>query len=713
MKKILKHILTVILLLASTAMIFSCNSGGEHGGSGDNNHQCVIPELVEGENGNWWLGDEDTGIPVESDSIEITDTKSEIVVISGEDYCKVTITLSDGTVKEALVKLPAQSSKPEEDGNGEENKGESEGGNVNFVTAASITNGYGGTNGIVCLMTDNDNGKFETLKLLDELYVEYGLVAGLGTVVKNLYTDSSYTSPKLGVIAKVQDFLDTGRWKIVNHSMTHTTYCDTVDGVKTVNEEKLHRELVTSLDHLRTLFPDQRVLTYAMTGNESALGSSSDTNNLRARERQVIAENYIGGRFKSTGATAFDQLEWNNLPFTCLSRASLEKILENIDAAAKDGKYYMVFNHYVIEDDRFSTVDESSWTNKSTAIALCERVSQYVKDGSLWNAHFEDAVMYMRERETATLTTAFSEGKISVIITDEMDDDIYNHPLTVKLTVPEDWENVRVVQNGVVSYAEVKETDGVRYVLANVTPDRGEATVESIAASEVPEATIPQIKPTPDITIKNPEVPNSEIPDVYTYENVDGYFGKLINFDNKASSANTISVVEEGENSVLKMEKTKGQSMPSVTIVGKTLAGATTYIAETKIKINRTSTSGEVYINLMDSQGNYAYCAYIKNNADGTHTFVDYRTGSGVRATSEKFGVVGEYVTLKIVYTVINGKSSITVYADETAILTSSNHYTAGVAPIEPELINALHINFGMGYIGDVCLDDTVVKAAE
>lgn len=705
MKKITSLILAFVLFATSLITLASCMSNDTSEDNSDSNHRCEIPKLTEGENGNWWLGGEDTGIPVDPATIEITNTKSELVAIDGEDYCKVTITLSDGTKKEVLAKLSSNTTSDPSDNEGEEME--------SFVTVASITNGLDGANGIVCLMTDNDNGKFETLKLLDELYVEYGLVAGLGTVVKNLYTDSSYTSPKLGVIAKVQDFLDTGRWKIVNHSMTHTTYCDEVNGVKVVNEEKLHRELVTSLEHLRTLFPDQRVLTYAMTGNESALGSSSDPNNLRASERQVIAENYIGGRFKSSDAIAFDKLQWNNLPFICLSRANIEKILNNIDSAARDGKYYMVFNHYVIDDDRFSTVDESSWTNKSTAIALCERVSQYVKDGSVWNAHFEDAVMYMRERETATLSAAFSDGKILVTITDEMDDTVYNHPLTVKLTVPEGWKNVKVVQNGVVSYTEVKEADGVRYVLANVTPDGGEASVESIAASEVPEATKPQVKPTPDITITNPSVPNSEIPDVYTYGNVDGYFGKLINFDNKGVSANTISVVEEGENSVLKMEKTNGQSMPSVTILGKTLTGATTYIAETKLKINRTSTSGEVYINLMDSQSNYAYRAYIKNNADGSHTFIDYRTGSSSRAISESFGVAGEYVTLKIVYTVQNGKSSITVYADGTEILTSSNHYTAGVAPMDPELISAMQINFGMAYIGEIYLDDTVVKATD
>ena len=94
---------------------------------------------------------------------------------------------------------------PTDSAENEKDEEEDDDGKVeSFVTTASITNGYGGTNGIVCLMTDNDSGKFETMKLVDELYAEYGLVGGWGTVVKNLETDTSFTVLKTGVVAKVQ-----------------------------------------------------------------------------------------------------------------------------------------------------------------------------------------------------------------------------------------------------------------------------------------------------------------------------------------------------------------------------------------------------------------------------------------------------------------------------------------------------------------------------
>lgn len=713
MKKTLSLILAVVLLLASAVMLFSCTPGDEANDNVENEHQCEVPKLTEGENGNWWLGDEDTGIPVESATVEITKTESELVTIDGIEYHKVVITLSNGIVKEVLEKIPTKATDPDGDGkddvdDGKDNEEDDKDDVIeNFVTTASITNGYGGTNGIVCIMTDNDSGKFETIQLLDEMYARYGLVAGHGTVVKNLYADSEYKVPNYGVVDKLQEFLDTGRWKIINHTMTHTPYCDTVDGKKVVNEDKLKSELVTSIDHLRKLFPDQRVLTFAMTGTQSSVGADSDPDNLRAREREVIGENYIGGRFKGAGATAFDEIQWNNMPHLQLNRGSLTNVLNSIDAAAKDGKYFMVYTHYVCEDDELGTVyNESSWTNRTTAEALCARVSQYVKDGSVWCAHFEDAVMYMRERLTSTLTTGFENGKITILLTDKMDDEIFNHPLTLKLTVPEAWGGVKITQNGVVSYAKVVEADGERYVLANVTPDKGEATVESIAVEDIPAETKPVVKPTPDITIK------VNAPDVYTFDDFEHELGRTISFNNAGKTSNKISVVTEGDNKVLKIEKSESGGNPAVTLAAKTLEGATSFILETKIKINQTNTSGESYVKLLNSTGKEAYSAFIKINSDGTMKLTDFNSGTtSIRTASSVFGDHKEYVNLKIVYTVVENKAAITVYADNTLILTSNNHYYTDSDPMTADQITSVRFNFSSSCLGELYIDDVVAKA--
>ncbi|MBQ8529531.1 MAG: hypothetical protein IJ459_07320 [Clostridia bacterium] len=495
MKRFTALLLTLIMFSCSLVTLVSCKdtggagsgdngnsangggSGGDEVGNGndgdgsdsaegdgnDNNHVCEVPELTLGDNGNWFLGGEDTGI---SCKLDITDTSAEIIESVGVNYCKVTITFSDGSQKNVVVELPKDDS--------------------SFKPTAIITNGYGGANGIICLMTDNDSGKFETLYLLDELYQKYGLVAGLGTVTKNLYTNSTYTVPIADKVAETQSFLDTGRWQIICHSMTHKTYGSGTGADFVIDEDRLYEEIVTSAALLRQLFPDERVLTYAMTGTQSAIGSSTDEYNFREAERKLIAEYYIGGRFSYVGPQSFDELEWNNLPYGLLSTRNLPTLLSNIDKAATEGKYYMVYNHYVIEDELIDTVSQSSWTTLSTAEALCERVAKYVADGSLWCAHFEDAVMYMRERQTASVLATYDNGVIRVLLTDKMDDEIYNHKLTVKITVPDSFAAVKIIQGDEVSYAEVISDGGTSYVLANLLPDGGIATLEPISPEDIP-----------------------------------------------------------------------------------------------------------------------------------------------------------------------------------------------------------------------------------
>ena len=373
-----------------------------------------------------------------------------------------------------------------------------------FITSVTITNGYGGANGIVVLMTDNDSGAFDTIERLDKLYAKYGLVGGIGMVAKNLYSDSDYTVPKENDVALWQEFLDTGRWSVICHSLTHGRHgSETEDGTGfIIDKEKVFSEVVTSAELLRELFPDERVATYVPPGAGSAINNHDPS--YRDYERELVRKYYIGARFTYAGAQDFEDLDFHSLPFTLLSTGNLSNILSNIDKCASEGKYYMVYNHYVIEDELIDTVNQSSWTTLSAAEALCKRVSGYVQSGKIWNAQLEDAVMYMRERDTASVQASYKDGAVYITLQDELDDEIFYHPLTLEVKVPEEWEAVKIVQGDRVSYAKVNfkpAFGGDSYVaLCDIVPNGIEATVTPCSLDDIPkeEATTPA--PTPSIT---------------------------------------------------------------------------------------------------------------------------------------------------------------------------------------------------------------------
>ncbi len=66
----------------------------------------------------------------------------------------------------------------------------------------------------------------------------------------------------------------------------------------------------------------------------------------------------------------------------------------------------------------------------------------------LWVAPFRDVTRYMRERMNGKAETTMRRKEILVSITHSLDPERYAFPLTVRTRLPEDWERVRVTQDG-------------------------------------------------------------------------------------------------------------------------------------------------------------------------------------------------------------------------------------------------------------------------
>ena len=111
---------------------------------------------------------------------------------------------------------------------------------------------------------------------------------------------------------------------------------------------------------------------------------------------------------------------------------------------------------------------------------ICKELAKDVNKGYLWNAHYEDAVLYVREATAATVSATGDSSRVEITLTDTLDDEIYNYPITVRMMIPDEWEKVSVTQNGVTEIVTPKVVSG-RWVLdVNIVPDRGVATLVPI-----------------------------------------------------------------------------------------------------------------------------------------------------------------------------------------------------------------------------------------
>ncbi len=97
-------------------------------------------------------------------------------------------------------------------------------------------------------------------------------------------------------------------------------------------------------------------------------------------------------------------------------------------------------------------------------------------DSKFWIATFRDAILYSKERNSAKVTvTSTSSTDISLSLTDNLDNSIYNYPLSLRYKMPDGWSEVTVSQNDEELTSEVK--DG--YIYFDAVPDNGTITITS------------------------------------------------------------------------------------------------------------------------------------------------------------------------------------------------------------------------------------------
>ncbi len=107
-----------------------------------------------------------------------------------------------------------------------------------------------------------------------------------------------------------------------------------------------------------------------------------------------------------------------------------------------------------------------------------ETLASKIKSGELRAGLFRDIALYGQERDTAKLTVKeSSKEKIILGLTDDMDDSIFNYPLTVKVRVEASWKNVEAIQDSKNVECRLVTNNGGNYALIQVVPDIGDVTV--------------------------------------------------------------------------------------------------------------------------------------------------------------------------------------------------------------------------------------------
>jgi hypothetical protein len=214
----------------------------------------------------------------------------------------------------------------------------------------------------------------------------------------------------------------------------------------------------------------KKVLCLAYPGGEAPVKNDPD----------VAVKYYIGARGTVGAANTANAINYMMTNSATINKEWVDKILDK--EQLKRGKYgsYRAWlcSHY--HGVNYGKTDEEK---KTSAAKVAENI-MYLKsrEADIWVGLFREVVLYGQERDTAKLKiTANSDNEIRFFLSDDMDDAIFDYPLTVKLRLTDAWNTAEATQGGKPVEIKLVTHENAKFALVRAIPDRGEVEIVQTA----------------------------------------------------------------------------------------------------------------------------------------------------------------------------------------------------------------------------------------
>jgi peptidoglycan/xylan/chitin deacetylase (PgdA/CDA1 family) len=245
---------------------------------------------------------------------------------------------------------------------------------------------------------------------------------------------------------------------IQSHSVTHLVRARGFDPADP--EKNVEAEYRKSKDAIAREIPGQAVLTLAYPGGAT---QKADNDEAKAMQHYIAAR---GGAALINPANRIDYRRTFSVGgglavgADAPERTRIENLL---DPGRPSGQYrgWLVTHFHQVKDPLKPGVVEAL---------------KYLQDKreDIWIGTFREVAQYGQERDTARLgVDAVSRDALRLTLTDDMSDERFDFPLTLKLRLPENWKNLRATQAGRLLASRILTHEGSRYALIQAVPDRG------------------------------------------------------------------------------------------------------------------------------------------------------------------------------------------------------------------------------------------------
>lgn len=311
-----------------------------------------------------------------------------------------------------------------------------------------------------------DDGIYSAAAEYNKLFKKYNIhgteMMITGYIAKDDGTPREKSATDGSTIKQWQDIFDDGYIDLGNHSYHHDK---TVWQGENYTAEKLRHSTEFSRQVLENIFPGQDVITFA-----TPWGANFDDALNIIKEKHYL--NRAAGGDIVQGKTPDD---FYRVPtITVVYGTPLLTLNGAVDRAITAGGWVTELYHGI----GGSSSEGGSYV---TNINTMEEHLKYInsKSDKIWAGSLTEVTKYIYERNTAKVKQLWAtNSSVGIKLSDGMDDDVFDYPLTVKVNLPAAWSgSVKCTQLGKTENAEIFKENGKSYVYVNIVPDKGNVII--------------------------------------------------------------------------------------------------------------------------------------------------------------------------------------------------------------------------------------------
>jgi peptidoglycan/xylan/chitin deacetylase (PgdA/CDA1 family) len=288
--------------------------------------------------------------------------------------------------------------------------------------------------------------------------------------------------------AALQSAANNGH-EIASHTLSHP-HLGTLTVEQQTSEEK------NSLEQINSRITGQKCLTLAYPYCE--------TGNINICKQYYIAARICSGSIVPKSPTDF----YNISSIICGTEGSIKTAQDfnnKVNSAVNSKGWVVYLIHGIDNDGGWSPV-----TNENLRGSL-----EYLDTNrdKFWVATFVNVVCYIKERNNVSVQeTILNDTAYTCQVTDTLDNEIYNYPVTLRRLLPDNWLSADISQNGKTINSQIVEFNSKKYVMFDVVPDNGDVQiVKSTSTGVLLNDNIKLLKPDLLQNYPNPFNPTTKI----------------------------------------------------------------------------------------------------------------------------------------------------------------------------------------------------------